>query len=225
MKGTIGLDEPAAPGAERILRPLAIRTSWTSRCAAPRLSARRRRLPDLLAGSPVLTGIRLSPDGGTLVVSGRTAHGAWEERVDVPATEAGEGLEAISALWARETIENLELDLACGETRRTIDAQIEAIALRHSIPSRLTSWIAVADVPSVDPREPVRVERIPQMLPDGMSAERLGLIEARAGRAGRGHRRRLRRHVCGRSAPGDSGTKTCAKVVAATAGAARDSSQ
>ena len=174
----------------------------------------------------MLTGIRLRPNGGTLVVSGRTAHGAWEERVDVPATEAGEGSEAISALWARETMESLELDLACGETRRTIDAQIEAIALRHSIASRLTSWIAVADVPSVDPREPVRVERIPQMLPSGTSAEGLGLIEGLglAERA-RDPGRCLRRHLCGRSAPGDPSTKTCAKVVAATAGAARDSSQ
>ena len=173
----IGLDEPAAPGAERILAAthdpdiVDVTVGGTALLDAP------PRLPDLLAGSPVLTGIRLRPNGGTLVVSGRTAHGAWEERVDVPATEAGEGSDAISALWAREAIENLELDLACGGTRKTIDAQIEAIALRHSIASRLTSWIAVADVPSVDPREPVRVERIPQMLPYGMSAEGLGLVE------------------------------------------------
>ena len=41
----------------------------------------------------------------------------------------------------------------------------------------MTSWIAVAEEPSVDPRAPIRVERIPQVLPYGMSAEGLGLIE------------------------------------------------
>jgi hypothetical protein len=82
----------------------------------------------------------------------------------------------VAALWAREAIQNLEMDLACGGQRQTIDAQIEAIALRHSIASRVTSWIAVAEEPTVDPREPVRVERIPQMVPYGMSAEGLGLM-------------------------------------------------
>jgi hypothetical protein len=173
----IGLDEPAAPGADRILAATCDPDIVDVTVDGTALVDTPPRLPDLLAGSPVLTGIRLRPDGGTRVVSGRTAHGAWEEKVDVPATEAGEGSGAISALWAREAIENLELDLACGGTRKTIDSQIEAIAIRHSIASRLTSWIAVADVPSVDPREPVRVERIPQMLPYGMSAEGLGLVE------------------------------------------------
>lgn len=56
-------------------------------------------------------------------------------------------------------------------------------ALRHAIASRLTSWIAVAEVPSVDPREPVRAERVPQALPYGMSAEGLGLHELADGAA------------------------------------------
>jgi Ca-activated chloride channel homolog len=180
----IGLDEPAAPGAARVLAAtrhpdvVDVTLKGSALLIDAGLPHAVPTLPDLLAGSPVIAGLRLRPDGGTLVVSGRTASGKWEQRVDVPATLAGEGSDAIPALWAREAIQTLELDLACGGSRQDIDTKIEAIALRHSIASRMTSWIAVADVASVDPREPVRVERIPQMLPYGMSEEGLGLMDA-----------------------------------------------
>ena len=171
----IDLDEAAARGAERIAaatrEPVVVDVVLQGTAlldAAP-------RLPDLLTGSPVIAALRLRPEGGTLVVRGRTARGPWEEQLDVPATSPEEGAEAIPALWARETIEDLELDLACGGERKDIDRRIEQIALQHSVSSRLTSWVAIAEEPSVDPREPVRIERIPQALPYGMSAEGLGL--------------------------------------------------
>jgi hypothetical protein len=93
----------------------------------------------------------------------------------VPRTLPGEGREAIPALWAREAIEDLELDLACGGERIEIDRRIEQIALRYLISSRLTSWVAIAEERGVDPRDPVRIERLPQALPYGMSAEGVGL--------------------------------------------------
>ena len=169
----IDLDEPAARGAERISAAtrepvvMDVVLDGTALLDAP------PRLPDLLSGSPVLAPIRLKPQGGTLVVRGRTARGPWEERLDVAATAAGEGSEAVLALWARERIENLELDLACGAERERIDRRIEQIALQFSVSSRLTSWIAIAEETG-DPREPVRTERIPQALPYGMSAGRTG---------------------------------------------------
>jgi hypothetical protein len=133
------------------------------------------RLPDLLTGSPVLAALRLRPEGGTLVVRGKMARGAWEERLDVRGTQPEEGTAAIPALWARQTIEDLELDVACGDERSALDRRIEQIALQYSVSSRLTSWVAIAQEPGVDPRDPVRIERIPQALPYGMSAEGLGL--------------------------------------------------
>jgi hypothetical protein len=139
------------------------------------------RLPDLLSGSPVLAALRLRHEGGTLVVRGVTAHGTWVEQLDVPGTMPGDDLDAIPALWARETIEDLELDLACGGERKAIDRRIEDIGLRYTVSSRLTSWVAIAEEPTVDPRQPVRVERIPQALPYGMSAEGLGLGGAVSG--------------------------------------------
>ena len=174
----IDLDETAERGLSRILaatsQPVVadVTIQGTAMADAP------PRLPDLLSGSPVLAGLRLRSDGGTLVVRGQTADGPWEQHVTVEPLPPGAGSDAVQALWARETIEDLELDLACGGTRKEIDARIEEIALEHSISSRVTSWIAIAEEPSVDPRAPIRVERIPQVLPYGMSAEGLGLIES-----------------------------------------------
>ena len=54
----------------------------------------------------------------------------------MPGTPPEEGAEAIPALWARETIEDLELDLACGGELKDIDRRIEEIALQHSVSSR-----------------------------------------------------------------------------------------
>jgi hypothetical protein len=116
----------------------------------------------------VLAALRLQPSGGSVIVRGRTSSGTWEERLSVGPVAPQPGGDHVPALWARAAIEELELDLACGGMRAAIDRRIEEIARAHSIASRLTSWVAVATEQSVDPRAPVRHDRIPQALPYGM---------------------------------------------------------
>lgn len=139
-----------------------------------------RSCPDIFSGSPVLAGVKLRPEGGGLVVRGRTADGAWEQALAVEPTAPGEGPSTVAAFFAREAVEDLELDLASGESRREIEARIERIGLTFGIATRLTSWVAVSDRQDVDPREPGRVEIIPQELPHGLSALGLGLAPAGA---------------------------------------------
>jgi len=136
---------------------------------------------DLMAGEPVLLGLRLRPAGGDLVVRGRTAEGEWEQRLDVPATPHGTGIPSVAALFGRERVEDLEMRRACGASTKEIDAAVEATGLTFGIATRLTSWVAIAEEPDVDPRLPVHVERIPQGLPYGMSAEALGLAAPTGG--------------------------------------------
>lgn len=171
----IDLDEAAALGTERIVAATRAPMLVDVAIEGTALEDGDRKLSDLLAGSPLVSPLRLKPAGGSLVVRGRTSEGAWEQRLDVkpeaPADDLGTVRAAIPVLWARQAIEDLELDLACDGPRAEIDRQIEAIALDHSVSSRLTSWIAIACEPVVDPRDPVRVERIPQTLPYGMSDE------------------------------------------------------
>jgi Ca-activated chloride channel family protein len=131
------------------------------------------RLPDLFAGAPALVAARLLPQGGELVVRGRTADGPWSARVHVPAVQPGDGSPSLSALFAREKVEDLELRHAAGD--RSVDEAIAALGIEYRIATRLTSWIAVSASAKVDPRDPSRRESIPQELPHGMSIEGLGL--------------------------------------------------
>jgi hypothetical protein len=134
-----------------------------------------RRLPDLFAGAPALVAVALRPERGDLVVRGRTAGGTWEQRLTVDPTAYSEGSPAVAALFGRESVEDLELDLAAGDPRRATDEAIERIGLDFQLATRLTSWIAVTADITVDPRGGSRRERMPHELPHGMSAEGIGL--------------------------------------------------
>ncbi|MCU1281711.1 MAG: hypothetical protein JWM53_5257 [bacterium] len=138
------------------------------------------RLPDLFAGAPALCAVALSPSGGELVARGRTPEGRWEQRLSVPPTAAGEGNGAVVALFGREKVEDLEMRLCAGEPAETIDRAVERVGLEFQIATRMTSWIAVSDEPSVDPTKPTRKQRIPQELPFGVSVDGLGLRGAPA---------------------------------------------
>jgi len=171
-----GLDDDLHESAQRIVAAtqgpavidLEISGSAVEQCAP-------RNPTDVMVGAPVLQGVRLRPEGGELKVRGRTPNGDWEERIEVSPTPYDEGGPAMIALYGREAVEDLELDSACGARRDATDREIETIGLQFGLATRLTSWVAVSEEPTVDPREPVRVERVPQELPHGMSAEGLGL--------------------------------------------------
>lgn len=136
------------------------------------------RLPDLHAGAPARIALRLRPDGGAVTVRGRTADGTWSRTVDVPAAPALPSGDTPAKLFARERAADLETELSSGRPRAEVDAALVAIGLRFGIATRLTSWVAVDDVASVDPTAPTRREVVPQQLPHGMSAAGLGLRPA-----------------------------------------------
>jgi Ca-activated chloride channel family protein len=138
------------------------------------------QIPDLYAGAPVLVSARIKPEGGTLIVSGRTPDGAWEKTVRV---SPNDGTGVLAALFGREAVEDAETRLASGGDRSEIDQRIETLGIEYRIATRLTSWVAIDKTPSVDPRAPTRHESVPQMLPHGMSVEGLGLRQSAANEA------------------------------------------
>jgi Ca-activated chloride channel family protein len=88
------------------------------------------------------------------------------------------------ALFARESVSDLEAAVAAGRVAsdvRDLETRIERIGLDFQVATRLTSWVAVSEEPSVDPAAPTRRVRVPQNLPHGMSLEGLGLRAAAAG--------------------------------------------
>ncbi len=171
----VGCGEDPKPAAARLLartsRPLVTQLEVSGTALLEHAPA---ALPDLFAGAPVLLSLQLRPGGGQLAVRGRWAGGVWDQRLEVPAVESGQGEAAVAALFGREKVEDLEARAAAGE-REGIDAEIERLGLAFQIATRLTSWVAISEQPSVDPGAPMLRERMPHELADGISAEGLGL--------------------------------------------------
>ena len=141
------------------------------------------KIPDLYAGAPLLVALRLRPEGGALAIHGRTAAGPWRHGLEIGPTNSGAGSPAVVTLFGRERVEDLEARIAAagdGRGGHEDSAALERIGLEFQIATRLTSWIAASDEPTVDPRRPTRREIMPQMLPHGISAAGMGLRPARA---------------------------------------------
>lgn len=173
----VGLDESPAPAARRLVaaleRPVVVDLVVEGEAL---LEQAPDRLPDLFAGRPALVALRLAAAGGRLRVRGRTAVGEWSQSVSVPALEPGCGAPAVSALFAREAVDTLEMLIVTERRKKQdLEASIERLGLDFQIATRLTTWIAVSEKRTVDPREPSRREVMPQQVPHGMSVEGLGL--------------------------------------------------
>jgi Ca-activated chloride channel family protein len=138
-------------------------------------------LPDLFAASPVLLSARVKATGGTLVVRGRTDDGTWTKTLQLKPVPLGEGSPAVAATFARERVEDLEVQAAAGHGGSDVDAEITKLGLQFQISTRLTSWVAVGEEVAVDPADPTRNEVMPQSLPYGMSVTGLGLRESFGG--------------------------------------------
>jgi Ca-activated chloride channel family protein len=128
--------------------------------------------PDVYAGAPMLAALQVRPEGGEIVVRGTLARGEWVERVRIPAAAPGTGNRAIPALFARERVADLDVRFAIGDD---VDRTVERIGIDFQIATRMTSWVAIDDGPSVDRYTPERHEFVPQELPYGTEGGAFGL--------------------------------------------------
>jgi Ca-activated chloride channel family protein len=133
------------------------------------------KVPDVFAGAPLLLSARCKREGGEIVLRGKTADGLWEERIRVPGSHAGEGSDAVATLYGREAVEDAEMRIAAGAAPSTMDMLVESLGLSYRIATRMTSWVAIDTIQSVDPRDPSSHIQQPQALPHGLSVEGLGL--------------------------------------------------
>ncbi len=169
----IGLGEDPGPSVARLLaRMRAPILTEIKLSGSALLDHAPAAVPDVHAGAPLRLAVALRPDGGDLVLRGRTPTSVWEQRLAVPRVEAGEGNPVVVGFFGRESVEDLEVQRAAGAE---VDRDVERIGLDFQIATRLTSWVAVSEEPAVNPAQPVRRERIPHALPSGLSIEGLGL--------------------------------------------------
>lgn len=160
------LDRTAAP----ILTDLSIEGAIV-KCAP-------EHLPDVFVGAPLVCALMLSPGGGEITIRGNLSHGAWSQRVRVPAAKDVEENGAIAALYARERVADLETTWSMGQNQQRIDKAIEKVGVDFQIATRLTSWVAVDQTQQVDPYAPSRSEAVPQELPYGTTMQSFGAAAA-----------------------------------------------
>ena len=114
---------------------------------------------------------KLASLSGTLEIQGRIGERPWI--VTLPIANAAEG-KGLSKLWARRKIADAEV----GRTLRPIttdeaDKRILALALDHSLVTRLTSLVAVDKTPSRPEGTPLKVAELPLNLPAGWEYEKV----------------------------------------------------
>ncbi|MGC4093313.1 MAG: VIT domain-containing protein [Polyangiaceae bacterium] len=171
------VEAPCARLLARTARPLVVNL----RISGTALAEAAQRPLDLYSGAPALLPLALKAEGGTLEILGETPDGSFVRRLEVEPRAAGSGNARITALYARNQVEDLELLFAAkpGERER-VNVRIEQLGVDFQIATRLTSWVAVDDVVRVDGSRGSRRVEQPQTLPAGLSAEGLGLHAPRS---------------------------------------------
>jgi Ca-activated chloride channel family protein len=172
----IGLGEDPERAVARLLaRSVAPAIAEIEVSGSALLEIAPAKVPDVFAGAPLLLSARCKREGGEIVLRGKTADGVWEERIRVPSSHASEGSGALATLYGREAVEDAEMRIAAGAAPAAMDMLVESLGLSYRIATRMTSWVAIDTMPSVDPRDPTRHVQEPQALPHGLSVEGLGL--------------------------------------------------
>ncbi len=187
----VGDDDDARAASRRLLqatvRPV-LTDLEASGSALVKLAPERPQ--DVLEGQPLVLLAEIAAGGGNLELRGKQAglSSVWRHGVKIPAaTEPTQGSASpgittlpLGALFGREAIEDAELELAAvrhGIGHEELEDRIEALGLRHGIPSRKTSLVAISEDTTVDPKDPRRRERLAVEIPAEVSAEGAGLTQ------------------------------------------------
>lgn len=166
----VGLDEDAERGAKRLLdrtkSPMLTNVEVSGSAVLRHAPA---QMPDVFAGAPLVCALALRPEGGEILVRGQLARDSWEHRITVPPQRAGEGNQAIVALYGRERVADVEANAMF----QSSDGEVEDLGLTFQIATRMTSWVAIDEIR----RETsfTREQIVPQELPYGTTASAFGL--------------------------------------------------
>ncbi len=124
-------------------------------------------IPDLYLSEPLLISVKSSDLQGDVEIRGVTAQAPWQRNLSLNNHKRSEG---VATLWARSKIEDLKIS---GGNRDVIKQEITAVALKHSLLSAYTSFVAV-EQEVVRPLElQLTSSPIQNVLPAGHAAHKL----------------------------------------------------
>lgn len=167
----VSLDESPEAAAEafhaRIARPYLtdIQIDWGGLDVQ---DAYPRRLPDLFADRPLVVHGRYAEGGsGDVVIRGRVAGRAFEQRVQVALPDSGEERPALGSIWARTRIRDLMTAMALRPSDE-LREEVTLTGLRHHLLTEWTAFIAVDEQSIVDSTG-ATVQQ-PSQLPSGVAS-------------------------------------------------------
>jgi Ca-activated chloride channel family protein len=158
----------------RLARPLArdLQVTWPFP-----VEAFPAAVPDLYAGQPLQQAVRIAGDylpGAELRVSGRIAGRAWENRLTLPEGARADG---VAQHWARRKLEDLLAGARRGVEREEVRAAALPLALRFSLASPFTSFVAREERPLRPALAPVGADKLPNTRPAGQAPQQFAFAQ------------------------------------------------
>ena len=130
---------------------------------------------DVFQGMPARIPVRLRPEGGTIVIEANSPSGPVRREIVVPAIAHGEGERCLVRAFGRSLVDAMMVRQACGDAHdkpwlpEDDKTELRDVGLAYGIATQQTSWIAVAEDPSVDPQWPSFKVVSPHEAPQGFA--------------------------------------------------------
>ena len=132
-----------------------------------------KKLPDLYSNTPlILIGKYKEPKEGTVIITGKTANGVIEKKIDFKLnSEEDTRYESIPYLWARRKIEYYsDEDEGSNKEHSKIKEKIIKLGIKFGLATKYTSFVAVEDK-VVNENGKVEKKEVPAEFPSGVSRE------------------------------------------------------
>jgi hypothetical protein len=154
---------------DRIAKPLLtdIRVDWGDPAVTDVVPA---TIPDLFAGQLVaVVGKYQRPGSGTVRISGTVAGQPVTFTHTVVLPDIEESHAAIPTVWARWRVAELENDYRMASPEQ--ERRITDLGLQYAIATAYTSFVAVEELPPLQPGQPPRQVPVPVEMPEGVDYE------------------------------------------------------
>jgi Ca-activated chloride channel family protein len=127
-----------------------------------------QRIPDLYKGEPLMVVAKVAANAvasSTIKVSGQLAVKDWSRSLTY--TTATKNSKGVATLWARGKIAALMDEIISAKAESDVKPKIVAIAVRHQLLSKYTSFVAVEEKVSRPIGETVKSTKVANLLPHG----------------------------------------------------------
>lgn len=133
-------------------------------------------IPDLYAGQPLIQLARLSGPlrEGRIRVTGTFADRHWEQQLALPREGDDAG---VAATWARRKLDGLLRELHRGIPTEEVRSRALPLALKFSLASPFTSFVAVEQEPRRPEGASVSGRKVPNTQPRGQAAQRFAFAQ------------------------------------------------